>query len=60
MLSRMKKFILLKPIRVHQEQFRLLPKQYQVPYINITTKVMLCKKLKDFNIKPAQFGYAIK
>ncbi|HNF31671.1 MAG TPA: carbamoyl-phosphate synthase large subunit, partial [Bacteroidia bacterium] len=38
-----------------------IAKAHQVPYINIATKVMLgVKKLKDFNIKPAQFGYAIK
>ncbi|MBP8668822.1 MAG: carbamoyl-phosphate synthase large subunit [Bacteroidia bacterium] len=38
-----------------------IAKAHQVPYINIATKVMLgVKKLKDFNIKPAEFGYAIK
>ncbi|HNU48438.1 MAG TPA: carbamoyl-phosphate synthase large subunit, partial [Bacteroidia bacterium] len=38
-----------------------IAKAHQVPYINIATKVMLgVKKIKDFNIKPAQFGYAIK
>ncbi len=36
-------------------------KAYRVPYVNIATKVMLeYKKLKDFDIKPYQHGYAIK
>ena len=36
-------------------------KAYEVPYVNIATKVMLgSKKLKDFDIKPKQNGYAIK
>jgi carbamoyl-phosphate synthase large subunit len=36
-------------------------KAYQVPYVNIATKVMLgAKKLKDFDIKPVKHGYAIK
>lgn len=36
-------------------------KAYRVPYVNIATKVMLeHKKLKDFDIKPYQHGYAIK
>jgi carbamoyl-phosphate synthase large subunit len=36
-------------------------KAYQVPYINIATKVMLgVNKLKDFDIKPVEEGFAIK
>ncbi len=36
-------------------------KAYQVPYVNIATKVMLGdKKLKDFDIKPIKKGFAIK
>jgi carbamoyl-phosphate synthase large subunit len=36
-------------------------KAYQVPYVNIATKVMLgAKKLKDFDITPVKHGYAIK
>ncbi len=36
-------------------------KAYRVPYVNIATKVMLeDKKLKDFDIKPYQHGFAIK
>jgi len=36
-------------------------KAYRVPYINIATKVMLgVNKLKDFDIKPHQEGFAIK
>jgi carbamoyl-phosphate synthase large subunit len=36
-------------------------KAYQVPYVNIATKVMIGdKKLKDFDIKPVQEGFAIK
>jgi len=36
-------------------------KAYQVPYVNIATKVMLGdKKLKDFTINPIQKGFAIK
>jgi carbamoyl-phosphate synthase large subunit len=36
-------------------------KAYDVPYINIATKIMLgINKLKDFNIQPKQEGYAIK
>lgn len=36
-------------------------KAYKVPYVNIATKVMLGDmKLKDFDIKPVQEGYAIK
>lgn len=36
-------------------------KAYQVPYVNIATKVMLgANKLKDFDIKPVKHGYAIK
>jgi carbamoyl-phosphate synthase large subunit len=36
-------------------------KAYDVPYINIATKIMLgTHKLKDFNIQPKQEGYAIK
>jgi carbamoyl-phosphate synthase large subunit len=36
-------------------------KAYDVPYINIATKIMLgVNKLKDFNIQPKQEGYAIK
>lgn len=38
-----------------------IAKAHQVPYVNIATKVMLgAKKLKDFKIEPAKFGYAIK
>jgi carbamoyl-phosphate synthase large subunit len=36
-------------------------KAYKVPYVNIATKVMLGDmKLKDFDIRPVQEGYAIK
>lgn len=36
-------------------------KAYRVPYINIAAKVMLgVNKLKDFDIKPHQEGFAIK
>ncbi|MBT8327163.1 MAG: carbamoyl-phosphate synthase large subunit [Bacteroidia bacterium] len=36
-------------------------KAYQVPYVNIATKVMLGDmKLKDFDINPIKKGYAIK
>ncbi len=36
-------------------------KAYNVPYVNIATKVMLGeKKLKDFTIQPRKNGYAIK
>lgn len=36
-------------------------KAYQVPYVNIATKIMLGdKKLKDFDIKPIKKGFAIK
>lgn len=36
-------------------------KAHKVPYVNIATKVMLGDmKLKDFDIKPLQEGYAIK
>ncbi len=36
-------------------------KAYQVPYVNIATKVMLGEnKLSDFDIKPVKNGYAIK
>lgn len=38
-----------------------IAKAYQVPYLNIATKVMLGqKKLKDFNIEKKLEGYAIK
>ncbi|OAQ39115.1 carbamoyl phosphate synthase large subunit [Pedobacter psychrophilus] len=38
-----------------------IAKAYDVPYINIATKVMLgTKKLKDFNIERKLKGYAIK
>lgn len=38
-----------------------IAKAYQVPYVNIATKVMLrTKKLKDFDIQPVKKGYAIK
>jgi carbamoyl-phosphate synthase large subunit len=37
-----------------------IAKAHQVPYVNIATKVMLGKKLKEFKITPAEFGYAIK
>jgi carbamoyl-phosphate synthase large subunit len=36
-------------------------KAYQVPYVNIATKVMIGDRtLKDFNIKPVKKGFAIK
>lgn len=36
-------------------------KAYKVPYVNIATKVMLGDmKLKDFDVRPVQEGYAIK
>ena len=38
-----------------------IAKAYQVPYLQIATKVMLgTHKLKDFDIKPQPTGYAIK
>lgn len=37
-----------------------IAKAYQVPYLNIATKVMLGAKLKDFDIKQNLKGYAIK
>ncbi|MEN0050906.1 MAG: carbamoyl-phosphate synthase large subunit, partial [Bacteroidota bacterium] len=38
-----------------------IAKAYQVPYLNIATKVMLgTHKLSDFNIQPRPGGYAIK
>lgn len=38
-----------------------IAKAKKVPYINIATKVMLgTHKLKDFEINPVDFGYAIK
>jgi len=38
-----------------------IAKAYQVPYLNIATKVMLgVNKLKDFDIQPIRNGYAIK
>ncbi|RMF03341.1 MAG: ATP-grasp domain-containing protein, partial [Bacteroidetes bacterium] len=38
-----------------------IAKAYQVPYLNIATKVMLgSHKLKDFKINPRPSGYAIK
>ena len=38
-----------------------IAKAYQVPYLNIATKVMMgANKLKDFNINPKPQGYAIK
>ncbi len=38
-----------------------IAKAYDVPYLNIATKVMLgTHKLKDFNIRPRPKGYAIK
>jgi len=38
-----------------------IAKAYQVPYLQIATKVMLgTHKLKDFDIKPRPGGYAIK
>lgn len=38
-----------------------IAKAYQVPYLNIATKVMIgSNKLKDFNIQPKPQGYAIK
>jgi carbamoyl-phosphate synthase large subunit len=38
-----------------------IAKAYQVPYLNIATKVMLgTHKLKDFDIKPRPGGFAIK
>jgi len=36
-------------------------KAYQVPYVNIATKIMIGnQKLKDFDIKPVKKGFAIK
>jgi carbamoyl-phosphate synthase large subunit len=36
-------------------------KAFQVPYLNIATKIILgAKKLKDFEIKPIVKGFAIK
>ena len=37
-----------------------IAKAFDVPYVNIATKVMLGAKLKDFEIKPKKNGYAIK
>ncbi|MCB0582141.1 MAG: ATP-grasp domain-containing protein, partial [Phaeodactylibacter sp.] len=38
-----------------------IAKAYQVPYLNIATKVMMgTHKLKDFDIKPRPGGFAIK
>lgn len=38
-----------------------IAKAYQVPYLNIATKIMLgTHKLKDFDIKHKLEGYAIK
>ena len=38
-----------------------IAKAYQVPYLNMATKIMLgTKKLKDFNIRQNLNGYAIK
>jgi carbamoyl-phosphate synthase large subunit len=38
-----------------------IAKAYQIPYINIATKVMLgAKKLKDFTFERKLIGYAIK
>ncbi|MCB0547402.1 MAG: carbamoyl-phosphate synthase large subunit [Phaeodactylibacter sp.] len=38
-----------------------IAKAYQVPYLNIATKVMIgTHKLKDFDIKPRPGGFAIK
>ncbi|MCB9287367.1 MAG: carbamoyl-phosphate synthase large subunit [Lewinellaceae bacterium] len=38
-----------------------IAKAYQVPYLNIATKVMIgSHKLKDFDIKPRPGGFAIK
>jgi len=38
-----------------------IAKAYQVPYLNIATRVMIgANKLKDFNIKPRPGGFAIK
>jgi carbamoyl-phosphate synthase large subunit len=38
-----------------------IAKAYQVPYLNIATKVMIgANKLKDFNIEKKLEGYAIK
>lgn len=38
-----------------------IAKAYQEPYVNFATKVMLGeKKVKDFDFKPVQNGYAIK
>jgi carbamoyl-phosphate synthase large subunit len=38
-----------------------IAKAYRVPYLDIATKVMMgTHKLKDFDIKPHQEGYAIK
>ncbi len=38
-----------------------IAKAYQVPYVNVATKVMLgAKKLKDFKLEPKLTGFAIK
>ena len=37
-----------------------ISKAYQEPYVNYATKVMIGKKLKEFNFKPIKKGYAIK
>ncbi|MAZ30511.1 MAG: carbamoyl phosphate synthase large subunit [Flavobacteriales bacterium] len=37
-----------------------IAKAYQEPYVNYATKVMLGAKLKDFNFRPQQNGFAIK
>ncbi len=37
-----------------------ISKAYQEPYVNYAAKVMMGKKLKDFNFKPIKKGYAIK
>ena len=50
-------------IEVNPRASRTVPfigKAYQVPYVNYATKIMLGAKLKDFDIRPTQKGYAIK
>ena len=37
-----------------------IAKAYQEPYVNYATKIMLGKKLKDFDFNALQNGYAIK
>ena len=37
-----------------------ISKAYQVPYVNVATKVMMGAKLSEFDFKPVKEGYAIK